>query len=247
MTHLSLLGEALSEFYYRKITDEPLHYIRNSDGFCADFDMAEWFETVYFPAIESDAMSMCRGAVLDLGAAAGRHSLALQSRGIVDVCAVDILSTAVEIMRLRGVQNAFVLDVMDRTLYSIGDRSSSNNTAQHSSSSSSSSSSSATVSSQSLQFMDNDEPRLNLDAPMFNEHADNKGRTLADHVKALLRKRYDVDDWTRCTATGVFDTIIMLVSLKKNGKTICVLKVGRRATRLEWSARLVVCESCYST
>lgn len=56
------------------------------------------------PAIERDAVGLCRGRVLDLGAGAGRHSLAVQQRGH-QVVAVDPLPEAVSIMRDRGVED----------------------------------------------------------------------------------------------------------------------------------------------
>ena len=57
------------------------------------------------PALEIEALKLCRGRVLDLGAGAGRHTLELQRAG-PDVVAVDPLPEAVEIMRDRGVADA---------------------------------------------------------------------------------------------------------------------------------------------
>lgn len=54
---------------------------------------------------EHHALDLCRGRVLDAGAGAGVHSLALQARGL-EVTAVDLLPDAVEIMRDRGVADA---------------------------------------------------------------------------------------------------------------------------------------------
>jgi len=54
------------------------------------------------PALEREAINLCRGRVLDLGAGAGRHAVELQKAGH-DVVAVDPLPEAVEIMRDRGV------------------------------------------------------------------------------------------------------------------------------------------------
>lgn len=57
------------------------------------------------PDLETVALGLCRGRVLDLGAGAGRHAIELQRRGH-DVVAVDPLPEAVEIMKDRGVRNA---------------------------------------------------------------------------------------------------------------------------------------------
>lgn len=56
------------------------------------------------PKIERRALDMSRGRVLDVGAGAGCHSLALQDKGI-DVTAIDISPLSVATMRLRGVKN----------------------------------------------------------------------------------------------------------------------------------------------
>ena len=50
------------------------------------------------PKIERRALDMSRGRVLDVGAGAGCHSLALQDKGI-DVTAIDISPLSVATMR----------------------------------------------------------------------------------------------------------------------------------------------------
>jgi SAM-dependent methyltransferase len=54
------------------------------------------------PELEKLALRMCRGRVMDVGAGAGCHSLALQAMGRETV-AVDISQLSVEVMKARGV------------------------------------------------------------------------------------------------------------------------------------------------
>ncbi len=63
-----------------------------------------------FSALEEAALDLCRGRVLDAGAGAGCHALALQERDL-PVCAIDIAPEAVEVMRRRGVKDARQADV----------------------------------------------------------------------------------------------------------------------------------------
>lgn len=66
------------------------------------------------PKLERTALDLCRGRVLDVGAGAGCHSLALQRRGL-DVTAIDISPLSVEVMRCRGVKSAMAADLFDET------------------------------------------------------------------------------------------------------------------------------------
>lgn len=63
-----------------------------------------------FPELERLALAECRGRVLDIGAGAGCHALALQARGHA-VTALDISPDAVRVMRERGVRDPRAVDV----------------------------------------------------------------------------------------------------------------------------------------
>ena len=66
------------------------------------------------PKLERTALDLCCGRVLDVGAGAGCHSLALQQKGL-DVTAIDISPLSVEVMRCRGVKSAVAADLFDET------------------------------------------------------------------------------------------------------------------------------------
>jgi hypothetical protein len=53
------------------------------------------------PEIESKALSLCYGKVLDVGAASGCHSIILKEIGL-DVTSIDLSKGAVEVMKSRG-------------------------------------------------------------------------------------------------------------------------------------------------
>ncbi len=75
------------------------------DGDTGPIDVAGFFSAEPKWPEEEAALNLAGGAVLDVGAGAGRHSLILQSRGLA-VTAIDVCEDAVTVMRERGVRDA---------------------------------------------------------------------------------------------------------------------------------------------
>ena len=102
------LGMAVSDYY---TTSQEADIIVRSD--IADNDVipvSYLFRNVSdMPRIEQQALKLCKGKVLDVGAAAGCHSLVLLKRGI-DVTALEISALCCEVMRKRGITDVIHMD-----------------------------------------------------------------------------------------------------------------------------------------
>jgi SAM-dependent methyltransferase len=83
-----------------------------ADGVEFEIETEEYF-TLEGELAELDrlALARARGRVLDVGAGAGRHALALQAKGC-EVVAIDVSPTCVALCRERGVRDVRELDVM---------------------------------------------------------------------------------------------------------------------------------------
>ena len=102
------MGRAIAD-YYRTGTADRLRVF--SPMFEEDEIPVQTLFRQYkdMPGIEQTAINMAKGRTLDVGAAAGCHSLVLQERG-ADVTAVDISPLSVETMKLRGVKKVLECD-----------------------------------------------------------------------------------------------------------------------------------------
>ena len=67
------------------------------------------------PMLEQKALSLARGKVLDVGAGAGCHALALQAQS-VDVKAIDISPQSCQAMLQRGVKDVECINLFDEHL-----------------------------------------------------------------------------------------------------------------------------------
>ena len=96
------MGLAISDFYNKRKTAKlyTCTHLTTYD----ELPIAYLFRTYdEMPEIERVAIDSARGRVLDVGAAAGAHSVCLQQKGI-DVTAIDNSLLSVEVMQARGVK-----------------------------------------------------------------------------------------------------------------------------------------------
>jgi 2-polyprenyl-3-methyl-5-hydroxy-6-metoxy-1,4-benzoquinol methylase len=108
---MDLHGQAMLDYLGG---DEDAQYIlRRDDGVAYPPIYAkDFFYPDGLPQLDRIAIQNCAGRVLDMGAGAGSHSLAIQDRGL-DVNSIDISAKAVQVMSQRGCRNARVGDVFD--------------------------------------------------------------------------------------------------------------------------------------
>ena len=108
---MELHGQAMLDYLSG---DENAHCIlRRDDGIAYPPIYArQFFYPDGLPELDRIAVERCAGRVLDIGAGAGSHSLAIQDRGL-DVTSIDISAKAVSVMSQRGCRNVRVGDVFD--------------------------------------------------------------------------------------------------------------------------------------
>ena len=108
---MDLHGQALLD--YLDGEEQASYTLRRDDGFAYPLISArQFFYQDGLPDLDRVAVAHCAGRVLDVGAGAGSHSLAIQGRGL-SVVAVDASPTAVQVMTRRGVRDARVGDLFD--------------------------------------------------------------------------------------------------------------------------------------
>ena len=110
MEEQDAFGRALLDQHEGRSSDLLLESDDGSLG-PADVQPAAFFlPRPAWPPWEQHVLSLATGAVLDLGAGAGRHSLHLQDSGH-DVTAVDASPGAVAVCRARGIRDVRLADL----------------------------------------------------------------------------------------------------------------------------------------
>jgi hypothetical protein len=100
---MDVFGEALKDFYEFETTRKL--WLHNNYGKPEDMPIDVFFRTEEdISELEQQALSLCKGKILDIGAGVGVHSLILQSAGL-EVTALEISTAACDIMKSRGVQS----------------------------------------------------------------------------------------------------------------------------------------------
>lgn len=108
-----ILGKALLDYFNGKYTEDILTEtnITEEDVLPLPYLFRSYDE---MPLLEQKALSLAQGKVLDVGCGAGTHALYLQEKGM-DVTAIDLSPGAIEVCKLRGVQNVKVTDILEVT------------------------------------------------------------------------------------------------------------------------------------
>src|SRR3989442_801480 len=108
---MELHGQAMLD--YLNGEEDAYCILRRDDGIAYPPIYARQFSYPDgLPELDKIAVERCAGRVLDIGAGAGSHSLAIQDRGL-KVTSIDISAKAVRVMSERGCRDARVGDVFD--------------------------------------------------------------------------------------------------------------------------------------
>lgn len=102
-------GEAIHDYFEKGKAPD---LIVNSNYTENEEIAASWFfrSEKEMPKIEQTALKNCRGRILDIGAAAGCHSLVLQKKGY-SVTALEKSQLAAEVLTKRGIQKVICNDI----------------------------------------------------------------------------------------------------------------------------------------
>lgn len=120
MTDLwSPLAEAVDR--YLAGDDDAHAEVIYEDGARDRLDAIDLVRDHGLPPAEAMALDLAAGHVLDAGAGAGPHVLALQDRGL-DVTALDVSPALVDLMRRRGVHDARLGDLLALDAGALGRR-----------------------------------------------------------------------------------------------------------------------------
>ncbi len=104
-------GEAIQDYFEKGKAPD---LIVNSNYTEDEIIPVSWlFRTLKeMPAIERTALQYCKGSILDIGAAAGCHSVILQEKGF-DITALEKSEKACDVLRKREIQKVVCADIYE--------------------------------------------------------------------------------------------------------------------------------------
>jgi SAM-dependent methyltransferase len=104
-----ILGNAIMDYYnYQR---QHILWVHDHYGPKVEMPVSTYFRNEKdMPALELKALELCKGTILDIGAGAGSHTLALEDRKM-DVTAMDISPQLVAVMEMRGVTKFIEQDI----------------------------------------------------------------------------------------------------------------------------------------
>lgn len=102
------IGQAMLD-YHNGIRNEQL-IVKSSISEDDDIPIDYLFRSEkQLPKLEKKALDLCKGKVLDVGAASGVHSLILKEKGF-NITSIDVSEGAIEVMKLRGLKEVELQD-----------------------------------------------------------------------------------------------------------------------------------------
>lgn len=107
-----LMGKAIGDYFHQNSPEDIIteSSVSEQDVLPVSYLFRDFEE---MPPIEQKALELSNGKVLDVGAAAGSHSLYLQNQKQLDVTAIDISEKSIEVCKLRGVKNSVCQNLLD--------------------------------------------------------------------------------------------------------------------------------------
>lgn len=108
------MGAAIADFYKNGVAGRLRVFSSLFDE--DDMPVEHLFREVdEMGSLELKALELSAGRILDVGAGAGCHALALQDKGL-EVTAIDVSPLSVEVMAKSGVEDARLVNLYDDTL-----------------------------------------------------------------------------------------------------------------------------------
>jgi SAM-dependent methyltransferase len=108
-----ILGQAMTDYYARGKESRSKLWVNNRYGPREEMPVSVYFRDMNnMPKLEWIALQQCRGKILDIGAGAGSHALALQQLG-QNVTALDISPMLAALMEKRGVKKVIRQDFFE--------------------------------------------------------------------------------------------------------------------------------------